>query len=819
MPRPRIAPRRTSPRPPRRRHGALLAALSLAAGLAARAQPVAAPDEGAIAPLTLRPTRVLAPGSRGGNEGRPALVLSGQRLSTRIDLESVAEGQAQLRYGDLLLGAQRLSYDHAEDLARAVGEVEVSRAGSVLRGPSLRLYVQRFEGEILNPSYFFSQTGGGGRAERVRLIDSQHLQAFAGTYSSCPVDEGQQPAWQISTRTLSMHFDTNEGVATGAVLRFYGVPILAAPALSFPLGAQRKSGWLPPNFSLDNRAGFELAVPYYWNIAPQRDATLTPFIMTRRGAGLDSEFRYLEPGHEGQLNLNLLPNDRVAQRSRWSGRAALAGSLGGEPGGDWRYKLSAEQVSDDDYWKDLPKRVVSLTQRLLPTDLQMARRSEHDWGEAHVYARVQRWQLLQGLDEATRFASPYQRSPQVGLRLSSAADEAVNDGFSPWGRPARLAGSMELEYNRFDLPAEALASQRQLTGRRVHLLGHLSAPMSGAAWWLLPKISLNAAAYALDQVQADGRRNMSRVVPTFSLDHGWVFERETRLFGHALNQTLEPRLLYVNTPYRAQQAMPNFDSAPKDFNADSIYTENQFSGIDRVSDAHQLTLGATSRWIASESGEELLRLGLVQRFLFRDQRITPDGEPDTQRFSDLLLLGAAHLSRPWWLDGAVQFNPSTSRAERAVLGLRYAPGPFRTLSAAYRLVRDQSEQLELAWQWPLFGSTSGTAGGAGRSAMASAGGCSGAWYSAGRLQYSLRDRRLTDSVLGFEYDAGCWLLRIGAERLSTGRAETNTRLMLQLELVGLSQLGSNALKVLRDNIPGYRKLSSDRSAPLDASYD
>ena len=141
-----------------------------------------------------------------------------------------------------------------------------------------------------------------------------------------------------------------------------------------------------------------------------------------------------------------------------------------------------------------------------------------------------------------------------------------------------------------------------------------------------------------------------------------------------------------------------------------------------------------------------------------------------------------------------------------MLRARYSPGPFRTISAAYRLARGQSEQVEVAWQWPLFGNITKDAGG-----------CGGAWYSAGRIQYSLQDKRLTDSVLGVEYDAGCWVMRVGIERLATGRAETNTRLMLQLELVGLSQLGSNALKVLRDNIPGYRQLSSERSASLDAS--
>jgi LPS-assembly protein len=276
-----------------------------------------------------------------------------------------------------------------------------------------------------------------------------------------------------------------------------------------------------------------------------------------------------------------------------------------------------------------------------------------------------------------------------------------------------------------------------------------------------------------------------------------------------MRQSLEPRLLYVNTPYREQSDLPLFDAAPKDFNFDSIYTDNQFSGVDRVSDLHAVSVGATSRWVSTSQGEELLRIGAVQRFLFRDQRITPDGQPITQRFSDLLLAAAAHLDERWWAESTLEFNPETRRSVRSVVRARYSPGAFKTVSVAYRLARGQSEQVELAWQWPIYGQPVTSRGADSKS-------CSGAWYSAGRVQYSLRDRRLTDSVAGFEYDAGCWLLRFGLERLSTGRAETNTRMMLQLELVGLSQLGSNALKVLKDNVPGYRRLSSDRSARSDS---
>jgi len=765
---------------------------------AAHAQTPGGPVDPDSDPLKLKPSRQL--GAYAKPDQKPALAIRAERLESQADQDAIGERNVELRYGDLLLRSDLLHYNQVTDLARASGHVQVVRGGNTFTGPEAQLYVGRFEGEFISPTYFFSQTGGSGHAQRISFIDVKHAVAVEGTYSSCPVVDDKAPDWQITATKLTMDFENSEGLASNAVLRFLGVPILAAPSLSFPLDNQRKSGWLPPTIGLDNRSGFEFGVPYYWNIAPNRDATLQPFVMSKRGAGLDSEFRYLEPDHAGTVRLDLLPHDRVEGRSRWDVNLAQDGSLGD----GWRYNIKGERVSDDDYWKDMPQRLQSRTQRLLETDAGVEHRSQLGWGEVQSYMRVQQWQALQGTDPTVQFLAPYQRTPQIGLRLSTAADDAVLDGFTPWGRKARLEGSLEMEYNRFDLSPDALSTQTQ-TGQRVHLLGHVSVPMGGAGWWLIPRLSVNMASYALDQAAADGRRSMSRTIPTFSLDNGWIFERDSSLLGRAVRQTLEPRLLYVYTPFRAQDQIPNFDSAPKDFNFDSIYTDDQFNGVDRVNDANQLTFGAISRWIEAEKGEELLRLGAVQRMQFSTQKITTDGSPPTtQRFSDLLLLAAVHLSESWWADGTTEYNSQSGRSERSVLRARYSPGPFKTVSVAYRLARDQSEQAEVAWQWPLFGAK-----------RTSSGGCGGAWYSAGRVQYSLQDKRLTDSVMSVEYDAGCWVMRMGVERLSTGLSQTNTRLMLQLELVGLSQLGSNALHVLKDNIPGYRQLSADRLTPTD----
>jgi LPS-assembly protein len=758
-------------------------------------------------PLQLEPSRKLNPPPRGDAASRLPIILRAEELRARPDLEAVADGNVEFRRGGITISADRLSYEQAEDLASARGNVRVARDGAIYRGPELQLRVQRFEGYFLSPEFEFTQIGAGGRADRIDFLDSSRARATNAIYTSCPRDgSGGPPDWVLETTRVKLDFDTNEGVAEGAVLRFLGTPILALPALSFPLTDERKSGWLPPTVvPLDSRSGTTVSMPYYWNIAPNRDATITPRILLRRGFGADGEFRSLAPRDEGTLGLQLLPDDHVAQRSRgalqWRHEGGLAQGL--------RYSADITRVSDAGWWKDFPDAGRSITPRLLSLRGAAEQPFELAGGEGLLYARAQHWQLLQGSDALV--TSPYQRSPQLGLHLGGKA-------------PMGLELAFESEVNRFTLP-DGDTDPNRLTGTRWHAVGSAALPWRDPAAWFVPKLSFNAAAYRTDLAMADGRSSARRLIPTFSIDTGVELERQGEAFGRSLRQTLEPRLLYVNTPYKAQAGLPNFDAAAKDFNFNSIYAENAFSGIDRVSDAHQLTAGVTSRLVDADSGAEAMRLGLVQRFLFRDQLVTanadgtPDGAPLQQRFSDLLLLASTNLVPKWTLDASVQYSPDISRPVRSILGARFSPGPFRTVSATYRLARGLSEQVEMGWQWPLTAGATATpaslaaASGIGASAARhGSSGCGGTWYTVGRFNYSLKDSRITDAIVGAEYDAGCWIGRVVAERLSTGRSEATTRLLLQLELVGLSRIGSNPLKVLKDNIPGYRLLREDRRA-------
>ena len=770
--------------------------LALAASLLVGGGPASSQTGGAQAqptPPALQASPSLEALPRGGAARALPTYVQAERIRSQPDLETVAEGNVEFRRGGLVIRADRLAYDSAQDLASASGKVRVSRDGARYSGPELQLRVQRFEGYFLKPEFEFTQLGAGGRAERIDFLDGTRSRATHAEYTSCPRDGTEEPAWLLRTDSVRLDLETNEGYAEGAVLRFLGVPILALPALSFPLSDSRRSGWLPPSIDTDNRSGVELSVPYYWNIAPNRDATLTPRVITRRGLGLNSEFRYLEPSQQGTLALDWLPDDRLARRSREAVQWTHDGSLGAGV----RFSADVVHVSDDDWWKDFPNSNRSLTVRLLAQRLGVERPFSLAGGEGLMYARAVRWQVLQGSD--TPVVSPYERSPQIGARLRG--------GLSGWEY------GLETEFNRFTLPQGDLARNGRSGGERWHLLGNVAWPMREPGWFVVPRLSVNAAVYSDGGLLPNSAARVSRVIPTFSLDVGTEYERRTEAFGRAFRQTLEPRLLYVQTPYRAQSGLPNYDSAAKDFNFSSIYTDNQFSGVDRVSDAHQLTAGVTTRFVDATSGAEALRLGLVQRYLFRTQRVTaqadgsPDGPPVDQRLSDALLLGSTSLFPDWTLDSSLQYSPDIRRSVRSILGTRYSPGPLRTVSATYRLTRGLSEQLEIGWQWPIWSSQPAAARADGGASGQS---CSGTWYSVGRVNYSLRDSRITDSVLGVEYDAGCWIGRVVAERLSTGRSEATTRLMFQLELVGLSRIGSNPLKVLKDNIPGYRLLREER---------
>jgi LPS-assembly protein len=323
--------------------------------------------------------------------------------------------------------------------------------------------------------------------------------------------------------------------------------------------------------------------------------------------------------------------------------------------------------------------------------------------------------------------------------------------------------------------------------------------------------------YDFDSPLANGRTAADVTVPTVSLDTGVVLERDTSIFGRRFLQTLEPRAFYVNTPFRDQNFLPNYDTGYNDFNFATIYTENSFGGQDRIADNNLLTLGATTRLIDPDTGAEAARFALAQRLRFKDQLVTlPGGAPVSERLSDVLFGASVNLVAKWSVDTTLQYNPKTSQSIRQIFGVRYSPANYRVVSAAYRRQQGVSEQIDIGWQWPL----NDLWGDKGQNLGPGMGEGEGRWYSVGRLNVDLRDRRVVEGVLGLEYDAGCYLARVVVERMQAGTNSSNKRILFQLEFVGFSNLGSNALQSLKQNIPRYQYLRERSVTPSRFSnYD
>ena len=750
-------------------------------------------------PLVLRPSPMLRGDIPGDVARELPVFVEGDRIEGRPDLETVIEGGAQLRRGDTLIRADRLEYRQPDDLARASGNVHLNRAGNVFEGPLLELKVDSFEGFFSQPNYRFLRNDAYGQADRVDFIDENRAVIRNATYTTCQrrPGPGWMPDWILRAASIRIDNEEETGQASGALLSFMGLPILPIPALSFPLTDKRKSGVLPPTIGLDSLNGLELTVPYYWNIAPNRDATLYPTLMTKRGVDLAGEFRYLERSYAGQVRANYLPGDRLRDRDRWGFSAQHDGALfAGSPVGGVGLNLNLNRVSDDNYWRDFSRTTASLTQRLLANEGALS------WsrGDLSVLARALKWQVLQDVDAP--ILPPYDRMPQVAARYLRS------------NLPGGFETSVEADYTRFDADRRLT---RQPNAQRSYTLAQVSRPWQTPGWFVTPKLQLHATHYQFDAPLATGQETASRVVPTASLDSGLVFERDASYLGRSFRQTLEPRAFYVYTPFRRQNHLPNYDSALNDFNFASIYTENEFGGHDRISETHLLTLGASTRLLDPDTGAEAARFGVAQRLRFEDQRVTlPGGEPVSERLSDILFGATINWTPRWSLDSTVQYNPKTGRSIRSTIGGRYTPGNYRVVSAAYRLQRGSSEQLDIGWQWPLndLWGDKGLNLGPGR------GEGEGRWYTVGRLNLSLKDRRVVDTIVGFEYDAGCWLGRVVFERLQSSTNTSNKRILFQLEFVGFTRLGTNALQRLRENIPRYQFLREQVSAPSRFSnYD
>lgn len=726
------------------------------------------------------------------------IYIFGQDISGQTDDLMESRGTAEFRKLGLFIKGDLIRHDLVNDELFAEGNVKLFREGEYFEGPRLRLKLGITQGFFDQVTYQLVSTGGRGTAAQAEFIQPLETRFKQATYTTCPRD---RPAWELRMGEMLIDQVREVGVTKSATLYWGNMPIVPFGNSSFSIGEGRKSGFLPPSYTTSTRLGLDVRVPYYWNIAPQHDMTLYPRLITKRGVQLGNEFRFLRPNAAGTVAFEVLPDDMVTKTTRQFG--SVITTL--RPTNNVTLGLNVQRASDDNYFSDLGNSLLVSAQRLLPGSLTMSA-AVAGWS---VRAEAQEFQLLQ--DRAAPLIQPYSLAPKITASRSH--------------RAARDRDELPLDWN----VSGEVASFRHPTmaeGERVVGTGAVSWRHFQDGFNITPKLSLHATHYAqsLEGSQALTAEkylnaplgiytnnvgvtatSYTRVLPTFSTDVSTTFERPLKLGNTGLEQTLEPRITYAYTPYKDQSTYPVFDTGSPTLNFAQLFSDQAFNGHDRVADLNQVTAGVTSRFIEDQGGAERLRAAVGQRFYFADQRvILPGGTARTDRRSDLMGQVSARPRKDLTIDSLARYTPASSQWQSLSIVSRFNPKPANTLSVAYRFVRESSNTVDFAFQWPVARH----------------------WYAVGRYQQALRNvggtqnnlnPGLVEALAGFEYDGGCWVGRVVAQQYTASASQRNTTIFFQIELNGLARVGTDPMAALRRNIPNYQMIN--QITPLPSKFD
>ena len=735
---------------------AILCALPFAAG-------------GAETGIKLKMQRTLIRTPPASEENVPVF-LEADRLQGHTERETEVEGRVELRRRRQAVDADWLRYDKPSNEVSARGNVRIQQGADVVEGDELQFNLETERGFMDQTRYELHKspdltaqplppgpTDARGTADRILFEGPKLYRARKATYTTC--GPGHED-WYVHAGDIEIDKGRDVGVARNAKIEFQGVPIFYSPYLSFPLHRERKTGFLTPSYGSTTKGGAEFTVPFYWNIAPNYDATISPRFISKRGVLIGTEFRYLRPDYLGEARLDVLPNDRQFNDEE---RHAYALRHNHRLPYGWTGALNLQGASDNSYFTDLSTEIQFTSQVNLPREGSLSHSGT--WAGSGTYgfnALVQSWQTLQ-TDPLVPVSSPYRQLPK--LTFNATRPDTLRSDFDFQG-----------QFVAFETDSKA-----RVKANRAVVYPSLSVPLQTAYGYLTPKVGFNLTHYAVDP-NGTSFTDQSRSLPILSADAGIFLERPMTIRGVPMLQTLEPRLYYVYIPYRDQGDIPVFDTGQQDINLASIYSENQFSSWDRINDANQVTVGVSSRFLSTATGAEYLRASVAQRYYFATQRVTLPGTPArTSSSSDLLAVLSGQVAPNWVVEAGLQYSTNFSQTQKFNVGTRYQPAPGRVLNLSYRETINTQRQTDISTQWPL---------GAG-------------WVALGRWNYSLRDENTLEALLGVEYNADCWSFRVVAHRFAIATDQFSSTFFVQLELNGLSRLGSSPLETLRRNIGGY----------------
>lgn len=695
------------------------------------------------------PVRLVDPSDPDDGEIR----MSADSALSRDDVYTL-EGNAIISSGQRQLTSDTMIFNRTESSIEAIGDVRFTSPDLIVRGSRGKVFIETERGTLEDVEYAIPEEHGRGSANFIELYDRQRQRFEQAMYTTCPPDSND---WMLYADEVELDHTEGSGHAKHAHFALHGVPVLYTPRLTFPIDDRRKSGLLVPRVGHTQESGYEAKVPFYWNIAPNYDATITPRTMSRRGLMLGGEFRYLTPYGHGELSGEYLPSDNEYDNRD---RSIVSMKHRGHPVERMDTLIDASRVSDKDYLTDLGDNLVSSSKTHLKREAEVAYHGR-GW-EADL--RVLDFQTVdRTIASADR---PYKQLPRA--RFTAA----------PRQKWLGMRFRLDSEVSEFD-------RDNSVTGTRVDLQPRITLPLRSPAWYLEPSASLRTTFYRLSDLGSDQNEDPDRTTPLLSIDSGAFFDRPFRFGQTDYVQTLEPRLFYLLVPNKNQDDLPVFDTGDYDFNFWQLFTENRFTGPDRMGDANQLALALTTRVLDPASGAQRLTASLGSLLYFRDRTVTLPGErAETDDSSDILGEVTMALGRNWNAGTELHWDPGESHSSRYDALLQYKAHDRQLLNLSYRYRRKVLEQTDVSFLWPLTDS----------------------WHAIGRWNYSLRDNKTLEVLAGAGYESCCWNVQLVSRSFVNDEdGDRNTAIFLQVELKGLTTLSNQVDDLLESGILGYHE--------------
>jgi len=773
------------------------AALCCALPLAAQAADGPCVEPWQSAPLLLAAAASPAPGvagtsvqsllATGGGPLTGDITTTSEELSAGTDGRTELSGHVDVHMGDREIQADKLTYDHNDNSLQASGAVRYRDPVVLLQGDSGHYSDQG--AQFSHGVFQLLQQPGHGTAEQMSMTPNKVITLRHVTYSSCPPPRAD---WQIRARELTLDTSAGRGIGHGATVDFEGVPIAYLPWISFPLSSARQSGVLFPNFGSSSRSGAFLGVPWYWNIAPNQDATITPTIYSTRGIDLGAEYRLLTASNRGTLDANVLPYDRQTGDSRSFVRLVDRYQLG------WNTRIDTtfDNVSDGEYFEDFTQGTESTSTPFLPRSIAIGHRDDI-W---NLRAEMVGYQTLDDtlpVDERPyiqlpRLTAAALWSPKDWSQLQTGFDSELVNFTRAGCNPCTALGTCGVP-NPCNFPATQPNTMANVSGWRLDAMPRVGLDFSGPGYFLRPNVAWEFTQYALRDDQTDGGGSSpQRSLPIVSVDTGLEFERLSGS-GGTRNVTLEPRAMYVYIPYRDQSQLPIFDSSTPDPNLIELFRPNRFVGIDRVGDENGLTLGLTTQMFDAASGTRYLSATIGQAVYFQPSRVSlPDQAFNSVSTSSLIAELILSAYKNWNLQLDVASNPTVSAIQQDELTLQYHASNQQVANISYRYRSGELAQIDSSVAWPI----------------------SHHWDVYARAVYSLFDNpeaapapirpEWIEDFAGFQYRGACWSIRALWQRsISTRTGEQSSGIAFQVELTGLSSVGSQVTAFLEQSIRGY----------------